>query len=292
MAPSGKSDAVSTALVDLTDEQRRRIAEKKATCPFIASAVEGGALGVRNSAERPLAAIDDVVALGDSGGGDLGSWVLKLFARGNHSLMPGSAGKLDKPVPPGMFSLDLAGSQGGHPGHSGILLGDPDELDTGRFSAADFERLANRANDYGLLTTKAVGEFIAENIARDPDSPENSLKGNVIDFAKEIGDSLLALLGGRATERDTTELVASLTNLMGTNNLIGSAGEFGLLFAFLANRPGAADDAIRLADVEEMMVHHRFPPGWQSWPKKTTDWLRVSTKIAAAAGFKSHANHS
>lgn len=295
MTPSGTGDAVSTAVVDLSNDQRHVIADKKATCPFIASAIESGALGVRNSAEQPLAAIDDVVALGDSGGGNLGHAVLGLFARGNHSRMPGPAGKPGGLAPAGMFSLDLAGSQGAHPGHSGILLGDPTRLDSGRFSADDFARLAKRANNRGLLTIEAVGEFIAENIERDPAArvlPVSRWASTLFGIVDELGDSLVARLGGRRSNRDAIELVEKLTKFAGDDNLIGSAGEFGLLFAFLANRPGTEDDdAIRLADVEEMMVHHRFPDGWESWPKQANDWVRATTKIAAVA-IKTHLKRS
>jgi hypothetical protein len=289
MAASGKDGAaaVSTRLVDLSDAERRRIAERKATCPFVASAVETGALGVRNSADRPLAAVDDVESLGDSGGGDLGTRVLKLFARGNHSRMPGPTGELDIPTPAGMFSLDFAGSQGAHPGHSGILLGDPGQIDTGRFSPADFARLAGHADENGLLDTEAVGRFIAENLARDPAArilPLGRVARDLFGLADEIGDSLLARLTGRRTERDAVELLEKLTKLAGADNLIGSAGEFGLLFAFFANRPGADDeDRIPLAAVEEMMVRHRLPEGWESWPKRAADWVRVTTRIAASA---------
>jgi hypothetical protein len=295
MANSGKDDAIATAVVDLTDDQRHDIAEKKAPCPFLASAIDRGVLGVRNSAERPLAAVDDVVALGDSGGGDLGRTVLKLFARGNHSRMPGPSGNLPLLTPNGMFSLDLAGSQGAHAGHSGILLGDPARLVAGRFSSADFGRLARRADASGLLTTEAVGEFIAENIARDPAAkvlPIRRWGRTLFGIADELGDSIVALLGGRRSERDAIELVEKLTKFAGDDNLIGSAGEFGLLFAFLANRPGMDDDGtIRLADVEEMMVHHRFPVGWDSWPKRATDWVRATTRIAASA-VKAHLKRS
>jgi hypothetical protein len=294
MATSGKADTVSTALVDLTDDQRQTIAENKATCPFLASAIEGGTLGVRNSTERPLAAIEDVVALGDSGGGDLGRTVLKLFARGNHSRMPGSPGRPDMLTPTGIFSLDLAGSQGAHPGHSGNLLGDPAQRDAGRFSAADFERLAKRADDKGLLSTEAIGAFIAENIERDPDAnvlPIRRWASTLFGIADELGDGFVAMLGGRRTERDAIELVEKLTKFAGDDNLVGSAGEFGLMFAFLANRPGAEGGVIRLDDVEEMMVHHRFPVGWESWPKNATDWVQATTRIAASA-IKAHLKRS
>jgi hypothetical protein len=292
MTPShenGSADPPSTSLVDLREDQRKGIAEKKTTCPFLASAVMSGDLGVRNRPDRPLAAVDDVVALGDSGGGDLGTRVLKVFARGNHRRMPGSTGVLDLPTPSGMFSLDLAGSQGAHPGHSGILLGDPTQLDAGRFSAGDFERLAKHVDTRGRLSTAAIGEFIAENLAGDPASkvlPIRRLAGDLFGLVDEIGDSLFAALLGHRTERDEGELIEKLTKLAGEDNLVGSAGEFGLLFAFLANRPdadGDEDSGIRLDDVEQMMVHHRFPPGWETWPKTATDWIRATTRITASA---------
>jgi len=294
MNPSGTDGATSTAVLDLSDDQRRTIAKRKAACPFIASAIESGALSVRNSAERPLAAIADIIALGDSGGGNVGQTVLKLFARGNHSRLPDADGNFETPTPTGMFSLDLAGSQGAHPGHSGILLGNPRQLDAGRFNAADFERLAKRADERGLLTIAAIGAFIAENIERDPAAkvlPVSRWGRSLFGIVDELGDSLFALLGGRRTDRDAIELVEKLTKFAGDDNLIGSAGEFGLLFGFLAHRPGAEDETIRLADVEEMMVHHRFPVGWEAWPKQATDWVRATTKIAASA-IKSHLKRS
>jgi hypothetical protein len=279
--------------IALSVEQRAAIAGKKAVCPFLGPAVGGGDLPVSGSAARPLAAIADIVALGDSGGGDLGSKVLKLFARGNHSRLPGPSEAFDLPTPPGMMSLDLAGSQGAHPGHSGILLGDPAARDAGRFSAADFARLAGHADAAGRLTTQAIGAFIAENLARDPNSkvlPLGRLAGDLFGLADEIGDSLWARLTGRHRPQDTVELCEKLTRLAGADNLVGSAGEFGLLFAFLAHRPEPhgeraqdGDPAIRLADAEEMFVHHRLPDGWETWPKQAADWLHATTRITAAA---------
>ena len=275
--------------IELSGEQRAGIAEKKATCPFLGSAVSGGDLVVRGSAERPLAAVADIVALGDSGGGDLGSKVLKLFAVGNHSRLPGPSDAFDLPTPPGTISLDLAGSQGAHAGHSGILLGDPTARDAGRFSAADFARLAEHADAKGRLDTEAIDDFIAENLARDPHSkvlPVGRLASDLFGLADEIGDSLVARLLGRRTEKDSVELREKITRLAGEDNLVGSAGEFGLLFAFLAHRPEthkAGDAGIRLEDVEQMFVHRRLPEGWETWPKQAADWLHATSRITAAA---------
>ena len=74
---------------------------------------------------------------------------------------------------------------------------------------------------------------------------------------------------------------------MGENNLVGSAGEFGLLFAFLANSPRTreVDDepALSFDDVRVMFVEKRFPEGWESWKKTRRDWLRHTTGLLKSA---------
>src|SRR6185369_7244238 len=157
----------NTALT-LTDQVSDQMVRKKVTCPFLGSAVHQKFLAVRGDADNPLAIIEDVRRLGNSGGGDLGD-LLVMFASGNHAFMRGDDGKLSKKVPNGLFSLELPGSQGSHPGHSGILQGDPETLDSGRLSEADFARLAIRAKG-GFIKRSDLGRFIAENLLRDPKS--------------------------------------------------------------------------------------------------------------------------
>jgi len=110
--------------VDLSPSERAELVTKKATCPFLGSAIATQQLPVRNHPQNPLASVQDVIDLGNTGGGDLGK-VLGFFASGNHGRMrSGPAGTLlDTQVPAGLFSLDLPGSQGSHAGHSGILQG-------------------------------------------------------------------------------------------------------------------------------------------------------------------------
>ncbi len=81
--------------VELSSDEKALLVEKKAACPFIGSAVAQGKLPVRNDAKDPLASIEDVRRLGNTGGGDLGD-LLALFASGNHAFMRGDAGKLEK----------------------------------------------------------------------------------------------------------------------------------------------------------------------------------------------------
>src|SRR5215510_13357500 len=155
-------------LVELSGDEKALLVERKATCPFIGSAVAQGNLPVRNDAKDPLASIEDIRRRGNTGGSDLGD-LLVLFASGNHAFMRGDFGKLDKAVPTGLFSLEFPGSQGSHPGHSGILQGDPEIPDSGRLSEADFARLISRAKD-GWIKRSDVGRFIAENLLKDPKS--------------------------------------------------------------------------------------------------------------------------
>ena len=130
--------------------------------PFIAGAIAEGELPVRNDANNPLASIEDVRRLGNTGGGDLGD-LLVLFAVAS-CLHAGRFGRLDKRRRADCF-LSSSGSQGSHPGHSGILQGDPETPGSGRLSHTDFERLTNRAQD-GWIKRSDVGRFIAENLIK------------------------------------------------------------------------------------------------------------------------------
>ncbi len=186
-------------IVAISADVKSQIVQTKATCPFIGTAVSTGDLPVRNDADNPLASVDDVRALGNTGGGDLGE-LLQLFATGNHLLMRGSQGRLDTKAPAGLFSLEFPGSQGSHPGHSGILQGDPQTLASGRLSLVDFERLTRRARA-GVVTRSDVARFIAENLHRDPNSrvfgtaAAALLFGDLSSFVGSIGPTLVKKLG-------------------------------------------------------------------------------------------------
>ena len=280
-------------IVALSDTERASVVERKVTCPFVGSAVAQGDLAVRNEANNPLASIEDVRALGNLGGGDLGD-LLTFFAAGNHAFMRGPDGKLNKPAPANLFSLELPGSQGSHPGHSGILQGNPEELDSGRFSQTDFERLLSHAKD-GVIKRSDVGRFIAENLVRDPKSKVAGLNtaellaGDVLNLVETAGSALVGKLlgsdkGGGTTHREVEE---KLTKLTGENNLVGSAGEFGLLFAFLVNKPGArkvmGEPVVDVDDLKTMFVDKRLPNGWETWRKSRVDWVTNTTGLLVSA---------
>jgi hypothetical protein len=282
--------------VSLSAAQRAELATRKVTCPFLGAAVASGALAVRHSTTQPLASLDDVAALGNTGPGSNLGELLRMFAKGNHAFMPGASGRLDQPCPEAAFSLDLPGSQGSHAGHSGMLQGDPKAIDSGRFSAEAFERLLQHAED-GHVRRSALGRFIADNVARDPDAHAPGL-GTALLLGKDLislAESAVAALRNRAlgthepgAER---EVFTRLTRLLGESHLIGSAGEFGLLAAFLARSPGTkkldaalgSEPAYAVADLTAMFREQRLPDGWQSWPKTILDWAVSTAAIAAAA---------
>lgn len=280
----------------LSGEERALIVERKAACPFIGSAVAEGRLPVLNSAGDPLARVVDVQNLGNTGDGSSLGEVLKLFANGNHAFMRGDSERLDTRVPVGLFSLEFPGSQGSHRGHSGILQDDPAALGSGRFSEADFARLTGRAKD-GWIRRSDVGRFIAENLVKDKKSrvlSKSTAKLLAEDFGEAVKTGFFAFfnkLFGRkdagATHRDAQQKFVKLT---GDDNLVGSAGEFGLLFAFLANRPGAkqieereGEPAVSVQDLKEMFIDKHLPDGWDTWKKTRLDWITNTNHLIESA---------
>ena len=289
-----KSTSRFAKVLDLSDPVRNAIVETKATCPFIGAAVATGRLPVRNDAGNPLADVEDVRKLANTGGGDLGD-LLVIFAMGNHAFMRGQSGELDQPASEGLFSLEFPGSQGSHPGHSGVLQGDPHVLGSGRFSQAEFERLTRRARN-GFIKRSDVGQFIAENLIRDPQSKvfgssvAELLAHDLGSFVLTVGPALMDRLVGSQSEAASTNriLEEKLTKLLGADNLVGSAGEFGLLLAFLAHKPDAreidGEPAISVSDVHVMFVDKRFPEGWENWKKTRADWVTNTTSLLISAG--------
>jgi hypothetical protein len=306
--------AVSSAGPD--DATRAAIVEKKATCPFVGTAVALKKLVVLGI-ERPLANIlgkGSVAELGDTGGGDLGTNVLTFFARGNHHFMLGpeqqpgdSDAKLDTVVPSGTFSLDFPGSQGSHPGHSGILEDDskgaPTKLSSGGFSRTAFERLVAHAETSGggeVIRCNEVGKYIAENLIRDPRSKvsgtavanmlASDVGGDLVAFASLAHEELHQRLNSKANTPEADRLYEALTKTLGEDNLVGSAGEFGLLFAFLLQSPKTVHfglaPAIAVDDVTPMFGAagvRTFPSGWETWKKTKFDWTESTICLTHAA---------
>lgn len=270
-------------VVELSETEKAAVVEKKATCPFIGAAVSQNHLKVRNEAGNPLASVEEIRGLGDTGGGHLGE-VLKLFANGNHAFMRSGSGELNEPVPDGLFSLEFPGSQGSHAGHSGILQEDPKQLDSGRLSEENFARLTSRAKN-GLIKRSDVGRFIAENVFRDQESTVLG-KDSLSIF---VGDFRELLTAFTLTHRNIQE---KFTKLIGRDHIAASAGEFGLLFAFFANKPGAqeveGEPALAVEDLKLMFVDKQLPAGWETWEKSAIDWIQNTRGLQDSAREEYH----
>jgi hypothetical protein len=207
-------------VVTLSAAEAEDMAARKAACPFIGSLVSSQTLRVYQSAASPLASIGDVKAAGNTGPGSTLGLVLELFAIGNHARQAGALpARLDAPVPGGMFALDFPGSQGAHWGHSGILVGNPTVVGSGRWSAADFDRLMAKADSKGLLSTGAVGQFIAQNIRRDLNSKvlETGVIGLLVtDSAKllrGLGATVTALVSGKIKPENIRQVAVDFTKV-------------------------------------------------------------------------------
>jgi hypothetical protein len=275
-------------------EVRDQIAKTKVTCPFLGSVVHQELLRIRGDSINRLADIEDVRALGNTGSGDLGN-LLAVFAAGNHALMRRRSGDtLDTQVPTGMFSLDLPGSQGSHPGHSGIPEGDPTKLDWGPLDMKEFNRLTALARD-GLIKRSNIGHFIAENLKKDPNSEIIGTKVVTLlihDLAAFV-ETIVPAITTELTQSDERAAEGCriaeerLTKLLGQDNLVGSAGEFGLLFAFLAHSSRTkemdGEPAVSLDDVRSMFVDKYLPDGWETWKKSRVDWVVHTTGLLIVA---------
>lgn len=267
---------------DMSTAERMIIAEKMSTCPFIAAAVATQQLQIFQEKKEPVASIEEIVKLGDSGGGDLGRRVLKLFARGNHSRLLLSADE-SQLTADGFFSLVFGGSQGAHPGHSGILLQDPTAVGAGKFDPAAFQRLLDHSDRPGFLSIDGIGDFIAENIKNDKQAqvlPGWEWIKDTIHLLKEFKDVII-----NNTADEKTEAVEAITKILGEDHLVGSAGEWALLFAFLQNSPRTEDGDISIEDVTSMFVHKQFPDGWETWKKSALSWVKYTVRLTKDAAF-------
>ncbi len=67
---------------------------------------------------------------------------------------------------------------------------------------------------------------------------------------------------------------------------MGSAGEFGLLFAFFANKPDApkgTEPTLSVEDLTLMFERKQFPSGWKTWKKEASTWVTSTVYLAASA---------
>jgi hypothetical protein len=264
--------------------------DARVTCPFVGSAVLGGLLPAAGAPDAPVARVAELAALGDTGGGDLGA-ILAFFARANHGWLPGADRSAASLLPDGLFSLDFPGSQGSHPGHSGILEADPAVVASGRFDADAYARLTGRAQA-GVIPRAEFGAYIAANLVRDPKSTVlgwRAIGGLGLRLAGVVGEvAWLALRRiERAPDARLRTLDAAIGRLLAADNLLGSAGEFALLFALLQPSPRTRTvrgaPALSTADLDALFVERRLPEGWDAWRKTAGAWAWNLVCLAAAA---------
>jgi len=109
-------------------------------------------------------------------------------------------------------------------------------------------------------------------------------------FVANIGPAALGKLSGRSDHAAEThrDLEQKFTKLLGDDNLVGSAGEFGLLFAFLANKPDAREEdgepTVSVVAVSIKLVQKKLPSGWELWRKTRVDWVKNTTALLISAG--------
>jgi len=277
----GKADGTVPEL-QLTTSQRDTLVHKGATCPFMRTAVNDKRVRIRGAIDKPLGDTGDVIHLGNAGGGDLGK-VLEFFAHINHNRLNGPGGLTETPVPDNTFGIWFPGSQGAHPGHSGILMGDPGDATSGRFTA---ERLTRLTSDYSTLypdgkryiSREQIGAFIADNVGNDPTSRGFDLAG------MQALSTQLADLARRAAENDPNLLKDVLHLLVTGNDLVNSSGELSLLFTRFADGTDVSGHpVISTGAVESLFRDGVFPAGWDQHPARATDWVWNTLAIARSA---------
>ena len=103
--------------------------------------------------------------------------------------------------------------------------------------------------------------------------------------AMTMGDRVAVLNAGTVQQCDKPQYVVRHAR---QHVRVGSSGEYGLLFAFFTNKPGAkeldGEPTLSLEDIESMFVHKRLPEGWESWRKTRADWITNTTALMVSAG--------
>lgn len=178
-------------------------------------------------------------------------------------------------------------------------MGDWRKVNTGAFNNVKFQQFISAATSTGTINNIDIGNFIAANLIADPQSKVVITNTNNI-ISELFSDSFSAfknvgvLLGNYlakgptvATADDERAVVQALAKVAGDDNLIGSAGEFGLLCAFLKNSPRTqvinGRTAFSVAEITGMFRDKKFPIGWDTWKKQAHDWVSCTVDITFAA---------
>lgn len=201
-----------------------------------------------------------------------------------HLSTPSSPYRNRSAVPTDTFSLDFPFSQGSHAGDSGILQG---YRRRPSWSERDFMRLSTLA-DRGVLTKKAIGKFIAQNIRRDKSSKyvgHGSVTGSLSKTVSLFGSVFNAW--ATSTPETSRRAVSDLTRLLAVDNVAGSSGEFALFTALVAGRRDGRDGSVLYVDeLRNAFQNKVLPSGWETWPKSRWTWAQDTTLILGHAYFE------
>ncbi len=189
-------DIGPNAEVALKDTEKEQLVEKITTCPLLAAPWPRASSRSETAPltrSRPLRTCEIwrilAAAIPET---------CSLFAAGNHAFMRGDSGELDKATPQGFFLLELPGSQGAHPGHSGIPGRSFGPL--GPAQLPDFARLAERRR--AALSSGPTWDGSSPRIRSRPEGQSvgvnvvTAFGGDLAGFVMTIGPALLSRLHG------------------------------------------------------------------------------------------------
>lgn len=289
------------------DADRAKLLALGTRCPFIGSIEKAGLIEQKGTLHAPIGTQASVAAQGDAGGGDLGSTILKLFMTINHHNLVGQDGTIVDPetkqavqVPSGYFGLWFPGSDGAHPAHTGIMMGNPSKPGTGTFNQQrldDLNSYASVKDEKGrdALTNRDIGKFIGTNVASWDKTHPGEPAARGLDHAS-IADHLRKLheLHRRAARGEPPKVVAEeLFHLLITgNDLFNSAGEFALLvvrFRDGTHTTGGkvgeffglpAHSTLSTEATTKLFKDNQLPEGWDNHPAYAAQWIAATTSIA------------
>ena len=181
----------------------------------------------------------------------------------------------------GYVSLDLGGGAFAHAGHSGILSTDSFGFNSGRFNQQEWDRLVSYSQG-GYLTIDKLSQWVGENLIRDPKVHMMDIgivMNQAADIEKVVQDYIMQDFKQK-TKKLSTEDIKRLRDaiLKGvSSNYFVIAAEFAGIVAILEHSPRARQAstllpfAISMADITDIWVHRRLPPGFTTWKKSAMD---------------------
>lgn len=247
--------------------------EEKITCPFIKSAHKAGLLGYESTAS-----IANVRALGNEGGGTLGS-VLAFFAWLNHTPEDGPRETSGLVNTSPRFPLDFIHSNGQHFGSSRILHQGIVDYDAWN----RFEQSSRSVSIAGLreqcITFPDLCKFIADNLRRDK---ATKIPGVVVTLTL-----FWTIVTSRFKNPGDDRFRANIHRFFTDYPIVVCAGEWALMYALLENAPwlylgkGAkiTKDALSFEILRALFIHKCLLGRIHKARKSKWTWMKMATKL-------------